>query len=509
MRSVQQLASPRISCTLSAVLFALLLTIVTRHAWAADGPQSASNESVEDLRKALQEEKERLRVLEERLAKQERQSTTSSESALTATQEKPKPTDSTPVSGSFGPDGFALKTADGANVLRLRGNVSVDGRYFTDSYTPAAADTWLVRRLRPTLEGTLDGRYDFRIMPDFGLGKSIVQDAWASVRIQPWLVLTAGKFKAPLGLERLQLEQFARFIEPSLTADLLPYRDLGFKVGGVFAGGLLNYDVGVFDGVLDAGSTDGNSVPDFDSTGKFTLAGRVFVKPFPSLASGFFKGLGVGVATSYVNDRGVATAATTTTLLANYKTTGQQPLFSYRGNTQIAGTFNNATIAQGIERRLVPQFSFYQGPVGLLGEYVRVDQQVQRQISVSGVRFATLRSDAWQVQAAVFLTGEAEGYDTATPLRSLGHGGFGAVEIVTRYHVIQFDDAAFEGGSSSFANPTTAARAAHAIGVGINWYLSRNVKTQLNYEITHFAGGTVTGNRPDERVLTSQFALIF
>jgi phosphate-selective porin OprO/OprP len=505
---------------------------------AADANPATTEQSLQDLRKALEEEKQRIRQLEQQLAAQERasgvspgqqaaangggtvgqqpgapqqpQQSNSTAQASAATQPASSGGQTTvPVITTFGPNGFALQSADGANVLRLRGNVSVDGRYFTDSYTPPTADTWLVRRLRPTLEGTLDGRYDFRIMPDFGLGKSIVQDAWMAARVEPWLVLTAGKFKAPMGLERLQLEQFARFIEPALTADLLPYRDLGFKVGGVIDGGWLSYDLGVFDGVLDAGSSDGNSVPDANSTGKFTTAGRVFLKPLPDLADGFFRGLGLGIAGSYVNNRGAVTTTTTSSLLASYKTTGQQALFSYRSNTQATGAFNNATIAQGIERRLVPQFFFYKGPVGFLGEYVRADQEVQRQVSAATVREASLRNDAWQIQGYVFLTGEDEGYDKATPRHEVGHGGWGAWEVVARYHAINFDEAAFLGGANSFVNPATAVHAAHAVGVGLNWYLNRNFKTQLDYEVTHFEGGAPSGNRGDERVLTSQFALIF
>ena len=38
---------------------------------------------------------------------------------------------------------------------------------FTDDVTPETADTWILRRVRPILEGTLNGIYDFRFTPDF------------------------------------------------------------------------------------------------------------------------------------------------------------------------------------------------------------------------------------------------------------------------------------------------------------------------------------------------------
>jgi phosphate-selective porin OprO/OprP len=467
------------------------------------------------LRRELQQEKERIQVLEQRLEADEaaqRAAASAPPVSSTAGPLAATPTPSfTPLLANFGPQGFALQTADGDNQIRLRGNLSVDDRDFTDAHTPTTADTWLIRKLRPTLEGTVGGIFDFRFMPDFGLGKTIIQDAWADARVQPWLVFTFGKFKVPVGLERLQLEQFARFIEPSLTADLLPYRDLGAQVSGSFGGGLLNYAVGQFDGAVDGGSTDGNSVPDANSTGKFTWHARIYSKPFLRTNWGPLQGLGLGVAATYVNWKGVATATTTTSLLASYKTTGQQSMFSYRANTATGVAANNATIADGLERRLIPQFYYSYRMVGLLGEYVSEDQQVARTVSAAGVRQATLHDTAEQLQLAVFLTGEDEGFDRATPRHDfgLGAGGPGAWEWVARYHELHFDRAAFDGGANSFANPTSAPVAAYAWGTGVNWYLNRNFKIQLDYEVTRFEGGAPVGDRPDERVLTSQFALIY
>ena len=417
--------------------------------------------------------------------------------------------------GSFGPQGFTLATADGQNAIHFRGNLSVDDREFVDSNTPASADTLLIRKLRPTLEGTLEGMFDFRFMPDFGQGKTVLQDAWGDARIEPWLIVTAGKFKAPVGLERLQLEQFARFIEPSLTADLLPYRDIGVQLSGALGHGVLGYQAGIFDGAPDGGSSEANSVPDMDSTGKYTVDGRVFSQPFVLSDWPALHGLGLGIAGTYVNASGVAsvtvsgatTTVTTTSLLSSYKTTGQQPLFSYRGDSAVG--FNNATIASGIERRWVPQAFYYYGSFGLLGEYVQEDQQVARAVAASVHRAASLTHEAWQIQGYCFLTGEEEGYDRGKPLRPVGRGGWGAWELVARFHSLSFDPAAFAHGSNSFANPATAVRAARAYGLGLNWYLTGNLKIQLDYEHTRFEGGAVMGDRPQEEVLTTQFALIF
>jgi phosphate-selective porin OprO/OprP len=484
-----------------AAISALLAPGIARAQASAAAPQApavAADSDLEALRRALQQEEARVRALEQRLAADE-----ANKSAAPAVQPDT-------LLGTFGPQGFVLRTADGSNQIRLRANLSIDYRDFTDQFTPTTADTFLIRKARPILEGTLENRYDFRFMPDFGLGKTIIQDAWADFRADPRLVFTFGKFKAPVGLERLQLEQYARFIEASLTADLLPYRDLGATVGGSFGRGLLTYAAGIFDGAVDGGSTDANSVPDTNSTGKFTGQGRLYSQPFLHSHWSALRGLGFGIAGTYVDWTGVATSSTTTSLLANYKTPGQQPMFSYRANTG-TGAVNKATIADGIERRWVPQFYYAYGIVSLLGEYVDEDQQVRRQLSTTTARKATLHHTAEQLQLAVFLTGEHEAFDSTTPRRNFDprSGGFGGLEWVARVHELHFDPETFAGGAGSFADPTKAPSAAHAIGTGLNWYLTQNFKIQLNYEVTRFTGGATSGNRPDERVLTSQFALIF
>lgn len=483
-------------------LAAPVLTVATDQ---APPPDNSITDTVQQLRDELRREHQHIRQLEQRLAAVE----TAEAAAVPAVATTSPNPDA--LQGTFGTDGYTLQSPDGANAIHFRGNVSVDGRWFSDAYTPTTADTWLIRRLRPTLEGTIASHFDFRIMPDFAQGKTILQDAWADARLTPWLVLQFGKFKAPVGLERLQLEQYGRFIETALTADLLPYRDLGVKVGGTIDRGLLTYDVGIFDGAPDGGSTDGNTAPDENSTGKFTWGGRIFGKPFLQTDWPPLQGLGLGVAGTYVNANGVVTGSTTTSLLASDKTPGQQAMFSYRNNTANTGGISNATVAHGIESRLVPQFYYYYGALGLLGEYVDERQQVERHLTVISSRFATLHNSAWQLQGSWFVTGEDEGYDRATPHRDFGfgQGGTGAWELVARYHEISFDPAAFSDAGTSFANLLISPRTARAIGGGVNWYLNSNFKAQLDYEVTRYVGGAIAGNRPAERVLISQFALIF
>jgi len=452
------------------------------------------------LEERLQQAEARLKVLERRLELADEATATAAKAA--------------PVVKAA-PSGFALQSADGASVIKLRGNLAIDGRAFLDSNTPASADTFLLRRVRPYIEGTIGGIYDFRFMPDFGGGRSVVQDAYVNARFSPTFALQAGKFKGPVGLERLQPDQYNRFLELGLPSNLVPNRDLGVQVSGSVAGGVLSYAVGAFDGVADGSSTDGNTTPDLDTDGKRDWEGRLFSLPFAQSDAFALRGLGFGVGASYVNSTGVATssatAVTTNPLLPGYRTPGQQSLFSYRGDTASTAAINEATVAAGVRRRVSPQLYYYVGPFGLLGEYAQVTQQVRRQIDATTTRYGSLQHSAWQVSASWFLTGEEAAYAAFTTRSSFlpGKPGSGAIELVARVQGIHFDDDAFSGGATSFANPASSVRKADALGFGLNWYLSQNFKWQLNYEVTRFTGGAASGDRPDERAALTRFALIF
>jgi phosphate-selective porin OprO/OprP len=401
-----------------------------------------------------------------------------------------------------GPTGFSFESADEANVIRFRGNLAVDGRWFMDKSTPESSDTFLFRKVRPYIEGTIDNDYDFRFMPDFGGGKTIIVDAFMTARILPWLAVQAGKFKGPVGLERLQPDQYNRFMELGLPSDLVPNRDLGVEIGGDILGGTFGYAIGEFNGVTDGNSTDANTNPDADSNdGKKDTEGRLFTQPFINSGIPGLRGLGFGIAGTYVQAVGNAT----NTLLASYKTTGQNTFFTYR--TGATGTF-----ADGRRERWSPQAYYYVGSFGALAEYVESEQDVSRQLSTTTKRSGRIDNSAYQVSLSYFLTGEAATFNSITPRTTfhMGGGGWGAWEVVARYSELKIDNAAFAGGTQSFADPTVSPRNARATGVGINWWLNANVKWVLDYEVTQFEGGTASnGNRPDERALTTRFALTF
>jgi len=412
---------------------------------------------------------------------------------------------------SAGADGFALKSTDNAFQLKLRGVLQADGRFFfedEDRLAPntTVGDTYLLRRVRPILEGTVFKIFDFRFMPDFAGGRTVIQDAWLDGRFLPWLQLRGGKFKTPFGIERLQSATAIRFVERALPNNLVPNRDIGVELHGDFGQGIVSYSLAWLNGVNDGRSSE--DFGDVDNNIDKDLAARIFAHPF--LQSDFvpLQGLGLGFAVSYVDARGSITSPN----LPDYRTSGQQRFFSYR--TSATNPASN-TFADGERLRLSPQGYYYYGPWGLLAEYVTVSQVVDRAVGAT-IREEDLHHDAWQIAGSYVLTGEESTYKGVKPARpfSIENGHWGAFEIKARYSELDLDEDSFAGGADSFADPATAAEQAAAWAVGFNWYLNQNVKFVVDYEHTLFdggGGGTADSprDREDENVVLSRVQIAF
>ena len=391
--------------------------------------------------------------------------------ATSAATEKPadKADKKTPVSA--GPEGFVIQDENGGFRLQVGGYTQLDGRFFTGDDRALAVDSFLLRRVRPVLQGTAGKYFEFRIMPDFGGGTAVLQDAWLDVKASPKLRLRAGKFKSPVGLERLQSATALGFVERAFPTAIVPNRDLGFQVSGDLAGGVVSSAGAVLDGAPDGGSVDG----DVDD-GK-DLAGRVFVSPFKRGGS-FLKDLGLGVA----------------------GTTGRQsgPLPAYRSGGQVSVIALVAGVAaDGTRQRFSPQLSFYSGPFGLLAEYAASTSEVKK---ADGTRF-DFKASAWQTTATFALTGDKASYSGVRPKKPFdpSKGQWGALELAARVHGLAIDPDSVRAG---LIDPTRSAREIFAWAVGVNWSLTRNVKQVADFEHVSFTGGAPAGaDRASENVV--------
>jgi len=438
--------------------------------------------TIADLLQRIEEQEQKILVLERKLEIQEEADKAAAGSAAVV-----KASDR----------GFSLQSADGQNQVKLRGVLHFDGRFMLDDETDLT-DQWQATRVRPILEGTVGGIYDFRFTPDFGQGRTVIQDAYVTGRFRPEFQVTAGKFKSPVGLERMQSANDIRFVSRAFPTSLVPNRDLGLQVGGKLVDDRLDYAVAYLNGTNDGASSE--TFGDVDINDDKEWAGRLFAHPFAESESFVLRGLGVGIAGTYTDQDGTEAQP----LLPTYRTPGQSTFFRYRTGT-------TPTLADGERIRIAPQFYYYVGSFGLLGEYTEVSQDVAR-TTASGLRRDSLDTSAWQLAASWFLTGEEAAFRGFKPgsVFALENGTWGAFELVGRYHELSVDDAAFVGGVDSFADPAVSARKATAWALGVNWYLNENLKWVLNYERTSFEGGAAGGaDREDEEAFLTRVAVGF
>ena len=411
---------------------------------------------------------QRLRVLERRLElQQEETAAKAKEAPVIAVNDK----------------GASLKSANGDYEVKIRGLIQGDGRFFSSGVPSGTYDTFLLRTARPTIEGTLGKWIGFRFTPEFAGDSVSIVDAYADLKFSPAATVRLGKFTSPVGLERLQSSSALSDVERALPSELAPNRDIGVQLQGELAGSKLSYAIGVFNGTVD-GRDAATTNPDDE----FEVAGRLFVEPFKD-GAGFWSGLGFGIGGSAGD-----TVGTGNNILPRYRTPGQVQFFNYR----------SAVAADGRRTRWSPQGYFYRNGFGLLAEYIASKQE----LVVAG-NAAELENTAWQATASYVLTGEDASYrgvvKPSNPF-SPGKGGWGAWELVGRYGELEIDEGAFP----LFADASVSARRAKAWTLGVNWYLTSNLKLVFNYLDTQFEGGAAAGaDREDEKAVFSRLQVAF
>jgi phosphate-selective porin OprO/OprP len=381
-------------------------------------------------------------------------------------------------------NGFTMQSETGDYVLKLTGYIHADGRFVNGDHATFVTDSFLVRRARPILQGTVARYFDFYLNPDFGSGATVLQDAFIEVRFTPRLRFRAGKMKTPFGIERLQSAQNLAFVERALPNNLVPNRDMGLQVHGELGEGVFGYQAAILNGVQDGGSVD------IDTNDSKELAGRVFLQPFKTRGTSPLRGLGFGVA---------ATTGEATGLLRPYVSVSQVPIFSYLVTVTSSGD----------RTRWSPQGFFHLGRVGMLAEYAEASHEVQNAQTGRPTTKAELTNSAWAVTGSFLLTGEEASYGAVKPKDFFvpSNGKLGALQLVARYSRLDIDQDTFSQG---YADPARSVQRASAWGVGVNWIWNNNLKYVLDYEQTSFEGGAASGaDRDTEKSVQTRLQLSF
>jgi phosphate-selective porin OprO and OprP len=474
-------------CVCPALSFAQEAGAADAASTSTAAPPPAPSELSAELARRLDELDQRARITDRKL-----------ELAQEAAAQKP-PSDGV----SADERGFVIKSGDKAFEIRLHGHIQLDARraFGTTDYALQDKDTFLVRRARLIFESTAIGLVDFRIMPDFGNNTTALYDAFLDAHPAPWLRLRAGKFKPPIGLERLQADNNLVFNERALDSNLSAQRDVGLELWGDIANAAIHYELAILNGNPDG------TLNDVDDEHAKTYAGRLFLRPFQLGGLRWLGDLGVGLAVETGNEKGSSTltgGVATNNWLPTFKSEGQNTIYTYA----TSATDTNAVVfASHRHTRVNPQLYYYNGPVGLLAEWVHEYQEVDK-----GGAIGAVNHQAGHVTASWVIGGE-NSFDGVRPARPADwtRKDIGAVEVAFRFNWIDFDDLGFR--ANTFADQTKSVTAAKGFGVGVNWWLSRNIKVSGSLAQTTFTGGAGTSqaiaNRPKETEGFARFQLAF
>ncbi len=398
---------------------------------------------------------------------------------------------------------FTFQSPDGLHTLRITGQVQADYHDYTRHGDTSDIDTFVLRRARLGIEGELFQYYEFRLLPDFGNGKVVMQDCFLNIHYWDEFQFMVGKFKEPVSYEQLILDRFVPTLERSIIDQLMPARDIGLMIHGE---NLLNdqfeYAIGAFNGEIN-GDTDTNDIHDF--------AARIAWKPFnypvlPDYLHNFQ--IGVSGTAGKEQEQLSLTGVNNETL----RTPGGVPWL----------TFVKNAYANGIRTRAVPEVSYFYDQFGFMAEYLREDQQIKSgtpEIVTTTTTVTTgktskkvttkqfindlpedIRFSGYMFTATYFLTGETRTMysELIRPLRPFdaahpfSHPG--AWELVARVSHLQVDPSIFRPGAAyQLASPNGNSDAATELTVGFNWYLNSLVRVQCNWEHAWFQQPVLLG----------------
>lgn len=336
-----------------------------------------------------------------------------------------------------------IESADGKYSFQPFGRVHLDTTVFSDDQSDLP-DNMHFRRARLGFKGNLGEDFNYKAEFDFAGEVTNFKEVYLSYTGLKPVELVLGNLKPPVGFEQNTSGNYMPLIENSPVTNALTRDEiigLLARTGGdnwSLAGGVFNEDASVNNGTDDEGFS-------FDARGSVDL-----LQDNPDV-------LHIGLGGSIRKPNAVTSAVT-----VSAKPAGTGP------NMVTTGAVAN------VDRSYVygPELAGVFGPFSFQGEYFWNDLDVNNGSDAS--------FDGWYAQAGWVVTGETRPYKgktgnfdrlkPATPF-SLKEKGWGAFELVTRYDVLDLNDAGAGVLGGEIKDWT----------LGGNWYLTDNIRMMLNF----------------------------
>ena len=379
-------------------------------------------------------------------------------------------------------DGFFVQSPDRSYVLRITGQIQADYRAFLNSTDQTDVDEFLLRRARLGIEATLLQYYEFRLLPDFAgnSGSTLITDAYMNVHYCDEIQVEVGKFKQPLSYEQLIQDRYVPLMERSMIDQLVPARDVGAMIHGRnLCDGRMDYAIAVSNGEINGNAepTISNSTLPHDNK---DMNARIAFRPFGDPdGCDMLRHLQFGISGGWgVEDEAINSTDLSTPQIL--KTPATVEWFSYK----------SGDLADGLRTRLSPELSYFYHALGFAAQYYREQQNIVG--TAGGATTQTVDTDGFYVMGTYLLTGEqrfdyTQQIDPISPFNPHCMAcSPGAWELVFRVSRLDMDKGVLAAGTNALAATGVWSSGATETTFGVNWYLNKWVRTQLNWEHAWF-----------------------
>lgn len=344
------------------------------------------------------------------------------------------------------------------------------------------------RRVKPTIEGTLYGDFDYKVQIDFGGGSTTLQDVWMTYYGLPCFAnIRVGHMKEPFSLEELTSDEWLEFTERSVanafvTANQYSDRNTGIMLFNTEFDQRMTWAAG---GFIQQDNSSGTSFQPYNNA---NFAARVTALPWYADNGCELLHLGFGFRHLFRTDNPSSVNATGFTELEYLS----KPEWHLGG----INTVNTGPISADGVNEINPEFAFSYGPFSVQGEYfdsfldhasMYYYSGTPSRLHATGISSPNL--DGYYVMATCFLTGEHRVYDPrygvfARPKPNCNFNPaactWGAWEVAARYDSIDLSDETIHGGTEQDWTGSLV------------WYLNPNLKWMFDYVHAHINGAPQT-----------------
>jgi phosphate-selective porin OprO/OprP len=388
---------------------------------------------------------------------------------------------------------LSLSSADGKSSIALAGRIQLDSRHYSDGdgRGDLSSDGFDIRRAYLGVSGTLGKYYDYKIVanlanPDTATPSkgSQMDEAFFGINYWKEASFRFGQQKMPFSLEEQTSSRFTDFQERSLLNKMVPGKEMGVQIHGVFSNGIF-YGAAISSG-------EGLNKRETNTGDSNDVIGRI----------------GINIAEAMGNKDDVYHVA-----IAG-STGNQGNSLSVAYNPEDGGTVFTSTGITGNRDRFGLEGAVAMGPVKLQSEYMRVDyNKITSRIGSNQIG-SDADHDGYYASASWMITGEKYAgsykggkFDRITPKSNfnpddISKGG-GAWEVGARYSKI--DQTGLGGGVGS--STATHINEANAYTLGLKWIPTAYVRVLLNYVDTE--GQFVSGAKLDQKAVTLRTQMDF